>query len=51
MLIVGHRKMSTTDKYVRLAGVDLKGSTEKLGYVLPVTEVAKVIHGSFQKGG
>lgn len=36
MSIVGHRKMSTTDEYLRLSGVDIKiGTTEKLGYALP----------------
>ncbi|MEC7276316.1 MAG: site-specific integrase [Bdellovibrionota bacterium] len=35
MAIVGHRKMSTTDVYLRLAGVNVKGATEKLGYSLP----------------
>jgi len=35
MKIVGHSKMSTTDEYNRLAGVAVKGSTNKLGYNLP----------------
>lgn len=35
MKIVGHSKMSTTDEYNRLAGVGVKGSTNKLGYALP----------------
>ena len=33
MKIVGHNQMSTTDKYNRLAGVEIKGSTNKLGYL------------------
>lgn len=35
MAIVGHRKMSTTDIYLRLAGVNVKGATQALGYALP----------------
>ena len=34
MSIVGHRKIATTDVYNRLAGVGVKGSTNKLGYGL-----------------
>ena len=33
MAIVGHADMSVTNKYICLAGVDIKeGITEKLGY-------------------
>ena len=33
MAIVGHTEMSTTNEYLRLAGVDVKeGTTERLGY-------------------
>ncbi len=35
MAIVGHKKMETTDIYLRLAGVDIKGATEALGYAVP----------------
>jgi integrase len=35
MSIVGHKKMETTDIYLRLAGVDVKGATEALGYSTP----------------
>ncbi|WP_413578612.1 tyrosine-type recombinase/integrase [Bdellovibrio sp. HCB290] len=35
MAIVGHKKMETTDEYLRLAGVEIKGATEALGYSLP----------------
>ncbi len=38
MKIVGHSQMSTTDEYNRLAGVEIKGYTEKLGYALPKTK-------------
>ena len=34
MSVVGHSKTSTTDEYLRLAGVNIAGSTEKLGYSL-----------------
>ncbi len=44
MSIVGHRKMSTTDEYLRLAGVDVKtGTTDKLGYTLPKETEGNVI--------
>ena len=44
MSIVGHRKMSTTDEYLRLSGVDIKiGTTEKLGYALPKATEGNVI--------
>lgn len=44
MSIVGHRKMSTTDEYLRLAGVDVKtGTTEKLGYSIPKETAENVI--------
>ena len=32
MSIVGHRRIATTDVYNRLAGVGVKGSTNKLSY-------------------
>ena len=35
MAIVGHRKMSTTDEYLRLAGVSINGATERISYHLP----------------
>jgi integrase len=47
MSIVGHRKMSTTDVYVRLAGVNIKGATEKLSYALPDASPANVIKMAF----
>jgi integrase len=50
MAIVGHRKMSTTDKYVRLAGVGIQGATEKLGYRIPEQNPGKVIQLVFPKG-
>ncbi|PIQ62335.1 MAG: hypothetical protein COW00_01810 [Bdellovibrio sp. CG12_big_fil_rev_8_21_14_0_65_39_13] len=47
MSIVGHSKMSTTDKYLRLAGVGIKGATEKLGYALPEKKKGEVVHVTF----
>ena len=35
MKVVGHSRMHTTDEYNRLAGVGVKGSTNKLGFHLP----------------
>ena len=35
MMIVGHRKLGTTDKYLRKAGVPVQGATESLGYKTP----------------
>ncbi|MCG8337454.1 MAG: site-specific integrase, partial [Proteobacteria bacterium] len=33
--IVGHSDLKTTQVYLRLAGVNVKGATDKLGFVLP----------------
>ncbi len=35
MAIVGHNQIDTTNGYLRKAGVDLKGSTDSLGYQIP----------------
>lgn len=35
---VGHSRMQTTDAYHRLAGVEIKGITENLGFSVPVPE-------------
>lgn len=35
MSIVGHTQIKTTNGYLRKAGVDVKGGTDKLGYALP----------------
>lgn len=43
MAIVGHAELKTTNRYLRVAGSDLKGATEKLQYSLPRDELAKVI--------
>lgn len=43
MAIVGHRKMSTTDVYLRLAGVNVKGATNQLGYKVPSEQVGQIL--------
>jgi len=43
MTIVGHTELHTTTRYLRVAGADLDGATNKLGYSLPTLELAKVI--------
>ena len=44
MSIVGHKKMETTDIYLRLAGVDIKGATDALSYSVPAaSDLANVI--------
>ena len=35
MAIVGHADMETTNVYLRKAGIELRGGTEKLGYKIP----------------
>jgi integrase len=43
MSIVGHTELRTTNGYLRRAGVDVKGGTDKLGYSLPSGSPAQVI--------
>lgn len=43
MSIVGHSRMSTTDEYLRLAGVNVKGATENLGFSLPIISKTNII--------
>ncbi|MDB5038085.1 MAG: hypothetical protein JWQ35_1613 [Bacteriovoracaceae bacterium] len=43
MSIVGHSRMSTTDRYVRLAGVGVKGATKQLSYSIPETQPGQLI--------
>lgn len=43
MAIVGHSRTSTTDEYLRLAGIELKGSTDSLSYLLPRERPENVI--------
>lgn len=43
MAIVGHADIDTTNVYLRLAGVELKGATDKIGYTIP-KETNATIH-------
>ncbi len=41
MAVVGHRRMSTTDEYLRLAGINVQGVTERISYGLPQQDVGE----------
>jgi integrase len=43
MSIVGHSELKTTNGYLRKAGVDVKGGTDKLSYSLPKLGEGKVL--------
>ncbi len=43
MSIVGHSELKTTNGYLRKAGVDVQGGTDKLGYRLPLNGPGKVL--------
>ena len=43
MSIVGHSELKTTNGYLRKAGVDVQGGTDRLGYKLPVEETEKIL--------
>lgn len=43
MSIAGHSRMSTTDEYLRLAGVNVKGATDRVSYSLPKLESKNVL--------
>lgn len=48
MAIVGHKRMDTTDVYLRLAGVDVQGATEALSYRVPTeSEFSNVVTANF----
>ena len=49
MSIVGHNDLKTTNGYLRKAGVDVQGATDKLGYSVPEIPNGELI--SFPKGG
>lgn len=49
MSLVGHCRMSTTDEYLRLAGLDVKGATDQLPYKLPTEQDAQVIDFNISK--
>ena len=51
MGIVGHRKTATTDEYLRLAGVDIAGSTNELGYKAPQEKEGALVLKFVPKGG
>jgi len=43
MAIVGHSDMETTNVYVRKAGIEICGATQRLGYFVPGDELGKVL--------
>lgn len=43
MAMVGHSQIKTTNGYLRKAGVDVKGGTDKLGYGIPEVKQASVL--------
>jgi integrase len=43
MAIVGHSDIETTNVYLRLAGVDIKGATDKLSYEIPFEQEATIL--------
>lgn len=43
MSIVGHSELKTTNGYLRKAGVDVQGGTEKLGYKVPKRQEGRVL--------
>jgi len=43
MAIVGHTQLKTTNGYLRKAGVDIKGGTDKLGYDIPKERGASIL--------
>ncbi len=47
MATVGHADMETTNVYLRKAGIELKGTTDRLGYRIPIESESKVL--SFPK--
>ena len=43
-VIVGHVDLKTTQRYLRLAGVDVKGVTNKLDFTLPSERINNVVN-------
>ncbi|MCM0606570.1 MAG: site-specific integrase [Xanthomonadaceae bacterium] len=43
MSMVGHGQLKTTNGYLRKAGVDVQGGTDKLGYKLPELTDARIL--------
>ncbi|HAR42778.1 MAG TPA: hypothetical protein DCS07_09160 [Bdellovibrionales bacterium] len=48
MATVGHSDMETTNVYLRKAGIELQGTTERLGYTIPTETGAQIL--TFTKG-
>ncbi|MCP4912806.1 MAG: tyrosine-type recombinase/integrase [Oligoflexia bacterium] len=44
MSIVDHARTSTTDEYLRLAGVNVKGATDQISYSLPLKDESNLVH-------
>ncbi len=44
MAMVGHSELKTTNCYLRKAGVDVIGGTDKLGYKVPIVNEENLIH-------
>ena len=56
MCVVGHRELRTTNCYLRKAGVEISGATDKLGYELPALlpgdrEATAVLNGLYLVDG
>jgi integrase len=43
MATVGHSDMETTNVYLRKAGIEIQGATERLGYRIPGEGGAKIL--------
>lgn len=43
MAIVGHSELKTTNGYLRKAGVEVQGGTDRLGYKVPKDEPAQIL--------
>ena len=43
MAIVGHADIETTNVYLRKAGIELAGGTDKLGYSVPQASSGKIL--------
>ena len=50
MAMVGHAEIKTTQGYLRLAGIELKGTTEVLGITLPTLTAGKILKFGFEGG-
>ncbi len=44
MAIVGHSQLKTTNGYLRKAGVEIIGGTDKLGYGIPEDTLGEVVY-------